>query len=124
MSPVEDQLIADHRSLDNLRQQLQRALANSELENTRTKLDLFWARLAVHIRAEHLHLFPVVLNSLGNEQPAPLSAPTTAEAEVVIATLQSDHDFFMSELAGAVKIIRSLPAASDPSGADEALHQI
>ena len=116
--------MADHRSLDNLRQQLQRALANRELEDTRTKLDLFWARLAVHIRAEHLHLFPVVLNSMGNEQPAPVFAPTTAEAEALIATLQSDHDFFMSELASAVKIIRSLPAASDPSGADEALHQI
>jgi len=124
MSPVEDQLIADHLALDKLLQQLRRALDKRELEDTRTKLDLFWARLAVHIRAEHLHLFPNVLNSLGNEQPAPMSAPTTAEAEVVIATLQSDHDFFMSELAGAVKIIRSLPAASDPSGADEALHKI
>ena len=31
-------------------------------ETVHTKLDLLWARLAVHIRAEHLHLFPAVTN--------------------------------------------------------------
>jgi hypothetical protein len=72
MTHVDEQLTADHLSLDKLLQQLHLALANNDLEESRTKLDLFWARLAVHIRAEHLHLFPMVLNSLRSEMPASL----------------------------------------------------
>jgi hypothetical protein len=124
MAPVNEQLISDHVSLDKLLQQLQLALAGSEPEDTRTKLDLFWARLAVHIRAEHLHLFPAVLSSLGRKDVPPASAPTLSEAQAVVATLQSDHDFFMSELARAVKIIRDLPAGSDQSRVKEALGEI
>src|SRR5215471_17420005 len=100
MPHVDQQLIADHFSLDELLQQLQLALANNELEDTRTKLDLFWARLAVHIRAEHLHLFPLMLDSLVSRKPASATVPSVPKAEGVIATLQSDHDFFMVELAG------------------------
>jgi hemerythrin superfamily protein len=123
MAHVDEQLIADHLSLDKLLQQLQLALANNELDDSRTKLDLFWARLAVHIRAEHLHLFPMVLNSLRSERPAPPSVPTPEEAQAVIVTLQNDHDFFMSELARGVKIIRGLPAAA-VSSRIEALPEI
>ena len=124
MEHVDEQLIADHHSLDKLLQQLKRALAQRELEDTRAKLDLFWARLAVHIRAEHLHLFPLVLNSLDTMQPLAASAPTTAAAQASITSLQTDHDFFMSELALAVKIIRGLTAGSDPSGIAAALDEI
>jgi hypothetical protein len=124
MAPVDDQLIADHLSLDKLRQQLQRALANRELDETREKLDIFWARLAVHIRAEHLHLFPLVLNKLQLKKPLPGPAPTIEEAEGAVTILQSDHDFFMSELGRAVKIIHGLPASADPSMVETALHEI
>ena len=124
MEHVDEQLIADHHSLDKLLQQLKRALAQRELEDTRAKLDLFWARLAVHIRAEHLHLFPRVLNSLERKQHLPASAPTTAAAQASIISLQTDHDLFMSELALAVKIVRGLAAGSDPSALAAALHEI
>src|SRR5215831_2930040 len=124
MAHADEQLIADHLALDELLQQLQLALVGNELDDTRTKLDLFWARLAVHIRAEHLHLFPLVLASLGSQPPTSATAPSVSEAEGVIATLQSDHDFFMSELAAAVKIIRTLTAASDPAGVKAALQEI
>jgi hypothetical protein len=123
-APVNEQLSGDHVWLAELVDQLQLALAGSELENTRAKLDLFWARLAVHIRAEHLHLFPAVLSSLGRKDGPPSPAPTLSEVQTVVATLQSDHDFFMSELARAVKIIRDLPAASAESRVKEALREI
>lgn len=41
------------------------------------KLDLFWARLAVHIRAEHLHMFPALLRA---NNPELDQAATTAAA--------------------------------------------
>jgi len=99
------------------------ALADSDLETSRAKLDLFWARLAVHIRAEHLHLFPAVLNSLRREGLAPAVAPPLSEAESLVATLKSDHDFFMTELAAAMKLMRSLPPA-DQAKAKDGLRQI
>jgi hemerythrin superfamily protein len=93
MSQVSEQLIDDHAALDKVLKQLQTALRSSDVETARAKLDLFWARLAVHIRAEHLHLFPAVSSLLD-------------EAPTVIAELRSDHDFFMHELARAVEIMR------------------
>lgn len=93
MSQVSEQLIDDHAALDKVLKQLQIALRGSDVETARGKLDLFWARLAVHIRAEHLHLFPAVSSLLD-------------EAPTVIAELRTDHDFFMHELARAVEIMR------------------
>lgn len=97
MPQASAQLIDDHHSLDGVLKQLQAALRTSDVETTHAKLDLFWARLAVHIRAEHLHLFPTVLSSL-----------ETDEAQTAIAELRQDHDFFMHELAGAIEITRKL----------------
>ena len=55
----------------------------------------------MHIRAEHLHLFPAAL--------------TRSERLVeTIRELHSDHDLFMRELAGAVRLLRASDA-SDPS---------
>lgn len=101
MAQVSEQLIDDHAALDRVLKQLQTALRSSDLEIAHATLDLFWARLAVHIRAEHLHLFPTVLNRLGNE------------AQTVIAQLREDHDFFMHELARAVKAMRTLLTVLD-----------
>ena len=95
MEQVTEQLIDDHAALDKVLKQLQTALLRSDLETAQAKLDLFWARLAVHIRAEHLHLFPTVLAKFD-------------EAETLIAELRRDHDFFMYELARAIEIMRKL----------------
>lgn len=89
-------MIYDHAALDKVLKQLQAALHRSDLESAHTKLDLFWARLAVHIRAEHLHLFPAVLAGLGEE------------AQQIVMELRQDHEFFMHELARAVETIRQL----------------
>jgi len=98
------QLISDHAATDKVLKQLQTALRSSDLETAHAKLDLFWARLAVHIRAEHLHLFPTILNRVENHP----SAPSLKKAQTVVAQLRQDHDFFMHQLALAVAIMREL----------------
>ena len=108
MAQVSEQLIGDHAAIDKVLKQLQSALRNSDVETAHGKLDLFWARIAVHIRAEHLHLFPTVLSSLENASVNHASVPSLEEAQTVVAELRQDHDFFMHELALAVEIMREL----------------
>lgn len=91
-------LADDHSELDIL---LNNVFATTDSEDASTllkNLDLFWARLAVHIRAEHLQLFPAVLRvaeSMRGDEPAPL-----------IDRLKADHDLFMREMADLVKAAR------------------
>lgn len=104
-NPVESLLEDDHASLDQLFVELDLALAQPDVARGFELLDLFWARLAVHIRAEHLHLFP----ALSNAAPEPSdksSMPTREEVEMTLARLRSDHDFFMKELAQLMKEAR------------------
>lgn len=72
----------------------------------------------MHIRAENLHLFPAILNALivdaRKQKDATLSLEGVREA---IEHLRRDHDFFMHELARAVKTLRELLAA--PGGKTE-----
>jgi hypothetical protein len=56
-----ERLAGDHVALDRLLKQLQATLNNGDVNACYASLDLFWAKLAVHIRAEHLHLFPGAL---------------------------------------------------------------
>ena len=86
----------DHRDVNEVLKQLLTALQNNDVESSYTKLDLLWARLAVHIRAEHLHLFPALIDRL-------------PKAQSVIEQLRADHDFFMVELARAVNTLREAP---------------
>ena len=86
MSPANQRLLDDHEDLHRLLKRLQQALRDMDGEAARSRLDLFWARLAVHIRAEHLRVFP----ALKNVAPA------------LIAELREDHDFFMRGLATAI----------------------
>jgi hypothetical protein len=104
MVQVSEQLIDDHAALDEILKQLQTALQSSDIEVAHAKLDLFWARLAVHIRAEHLRLFPTVEKAARDDA----SAPTLDEAQQLIAKLRQDHEFFMDRLALAVEIMREL----------------
>jgi hypothetical protein len=108
MAQVSEQLAGDHEALDEILKQLQTALRDSNIEVAHVKLDLFWARLAVHIRAEHLHLFPAVLSNLENE--------------AIVTELREDHDFFMGQLALAIQIMRELSTLPDrlivPEGLD------
>src|SRR5687767_5146500 len=118
MGQASERLINDHAALDKVLKQLQTALAGSDVEIVHTKLDLFWARLAVHIRAEHLHLFPAVLSSFEDGQVSNASTPTFEAAQTVVAQLRDDHDFFMHELARAVEIVRQLTTSQPAALAD------
>ncbi len=104
---AEELLAEDHEALDKLLSALLAALDDGDAVTAFGRLDLFWARLAMHIRGEHLHLFPAILRALhGDIVERVDETPSTAEARAAIAQLRCDHDFFMHELAGAIKVMR------------------
>lgn len=106
-------LVDDHVELDGMLGQLIEALGEGDAERAFARLDLFWARLAMHIRAEHLHLFPSIISAVDGPDAEGKAEPSLAEeARSTIALLRDDHDFFMDELATAVKAMRELRAAS------------
>ena len=100
VSQVLQRLSDDHDAVSEVLEQLLTALDRRDVETSYAKLDLLWARLAVHIRAEHLHLFPTVITRL-------------PEAQTIVEDLRTDHDFFMRELARAVGILRELRNSDD-----------
>jgi len=106
-------LADDHLALDQLLGLLKSALHAGNVEVGHTRLDLFWARLAVHIRAEHLQLFPAVIDRLTQTASARTLAPTLSEARSIIKNLRADHDFFMHELAKSIGILRTLSHEAD-----------
>jgi hemerythrin-like domain-containing protein len=91
---MKERLADDHHAVSEILKQLLTALDNKDVETSYARLDLLWARLAVHIRAEHLHLFPALASRL-------------TEAQAMIDRLRVDHDFFMRELARAIGILRT-----------------
>lgn len=113
-SKTDERLIHDHAELGDLLNQLDAALAAKDVARTHATLDLFWARLAMHIRAEHLHLFPTISRaarrsrSNGDDETLPPHEPDNT-----IAILHNDHDFFMRELSQAVAITRGLVGNSE-----------
>lgn len=108
---VESLLEHDHESLDQLLTELNEELAKPNIVRAFELLDLFWARLAVHIRGEHLHLFPAIETAATSRFTGKDGFPTREEAESLLAHLRSDHDFFMKELALVVKIMREVVAS-------------
>ena len=100
MLQAQQRLSDDHQAVSEVLTQLLTALKNKDVKASHSKLDLLWARLAVHIRAEHLHLFPAVISRF-------------TEAQSVVETLRADHDFFMTELARAVNTLRQPPTEEE-----------
>lgn len=105
---VEELLGDDHKQLDELLKALLAALKESDTRALFERLDLFWARLAMHIRAENLHLFPAILNGPPGNSAQTDEKPLAVEIRDAIAELRADHDFFMHELATAVKKVRTM----------------
>ncbi len=105
---AEELLGNDHRQLDELLKALLAALEQSDTRTLFERLDLFWARLAMHIRAENLHLFPAILNGPQANTAQGSENPFVAETRETIDRLSADHDFFMHELAAAVKAVRTM----------------
>lgn len=108
----------DHESLAQLLTELDAKLAESNFTRAFELLDLFWARLAVHIRAENLHLFPAIANAPASLFTGQGSLPTPQEAHDLLLRLRSDHDFFMKELAQTIKVMREI-ADNQPAGAKD-----
>ena len=100
-------LAHDHSELDAALGGVFSALADEKVERSFKNLDLFSARLAMHIRAENVHLFPVLLEASKRSGKA-ADVPALEKVEEIIAQLRADHDFFMSELAAAMTQLREL----------------
>ncbi len=99
-------LVHDHSKLHEILEQVFGALERGDHRQTFLTLDQFWARLAMHIRAEHLHLFPALLqrsrdlNSQGGIADVESCLPDN------ISTLRRDHDFFVKEIGKDVNRLR------------------
>lgn len=117
LSKGSKRLADDHAALDQLLAQLQAALNNGDVDACYASLDLFWAKLAVHIRAEHLHLFPDVLDRV--VETAAFNVTRTA-----IERLRADHEFFMHVLGRAVETIRLLANVSEQFVIDQGLDTV
>ena len=107
---IESLLQDDHEALGQLLTELDGELAKHNFPSAFELLDLFWARLAVHIRAENLHLFPALTNAPASLFTGRGAVPTRDEAHNVLLQLRSDHDFFMKELAELMKRARGVRA--------------
>jgi Hemerythrin HHE cation binding domain len=120
---IESLLADDHASLGQLLRELDSALAGRDFTRSFDLLDLFWARLAVHIRAENLHLFPALVAAQPRCDGGD-GLPASQQLEDVLASLRSDHDFFMKELARTIKVMREMIAGRKPrAGELEGLRQ-
>ena len=114
MLETEELLAEDHKQLDKLLGAVLAALEGENSVEAFETLDLFWARLAMHIRAENLHLFPSVLNKVkGEDGESQLEYLPSSDVQKAIERLTSDHNFFMQHLSRAIRILRETPFASD-----------
>lgn len=108
-------LAGDHAEVDALFGELSRGFDRGDARAVFERLDYLWARLAVHIRAEHLHLFPALLAaSDARRGQGAGDAPAPEEVRAAVERLREDHDFFIRELAGAVSAARELAAREGP----------
>ena len=100
----------DHKQLAEVLRELTAGLKRGNEDQTFQLLDLFWARLAVHIRAENLCLFPAILEAPREIFLKGGDLPTFEETKTILERLKADHNFFMDELAKAVKTFREILA--------------
>ena len=78
----------------------------------------------MHIRAEHLHLFPSVLNRAIEARRKHASQPSLAEAKTVVEQLRADHEYFMVQLGVAVEAMRGLLKSSEQFIIDEGINKV
>jgi hypothetical protein len=112
----------DHESLAKLLAELDAELARPNIARAFELLDSFWARLAVHIRAEHLHLFPALADASTSLFTGKGTLPTFEEAHELLLRLRSDHKFFMTELARLIKTMREV--VDEPSAHFEEIEEV
>jgi hemerythrin superfamily protein len=102
---VPDLLGRDHHELSLLLDRLRLALIGQDLDSCFQLLDEFWARLAMHIRAEHLHLFPAIVRAAECRRDD--RRPALEEVNAAIDALRADHNFFMQQLSESIKSFRA-----------------
>jgi hemerythrin superfamily protein len=95
----------DHSEIDRLFSEAFDTLERGE--DPFNTVDRIWARLAVHIRAEHLHLFPMI--NTAAERHGKLQTIET------LSKLRADHNFFMNHFG---LLIKDLRAGSSESAKD------
>ncbi len=107
MNQQHDILLAhDHSKLDAMLEIVFKALEGGDRRKTFQNLDFFWALLAVHIRAEHLHLFPVLLRKASDPGLPKTLLDVVNRLPKDISTLKRDHDFFVKEIGRDVNRLR------------------
>lgn len=99
----------DHQELSILLGKFEEFVERKDFPAAFSALDLFWARLAMHIRAEHLCLFPAILEAPLEHSDGEGLPPADA-VQAVISRLRADHNFFMDELAKAIASMRDVVA--------------
>ncbi len=102
---MKDLLSSDHVEIDSILDELLAALEKDDAAEVFQKLDFFWARLAMHIRAEHLHLFPSILEAVQKGEPNEANDLNVSAKFLrdTLEQLKNDHNFFMRELGESVK---------------------
>ena len=101
-------LKSDHAVLAEILDQLKIQLAKPDLPWAFETLDLFWASLAVHIRAENICLFPALLSAPRSKFGEWNNVPDFEAAKIAIEGLRADHCLFMTELGQSMKELRGL----------------
>jgi hypothetical protein len=99
--PLTRLLSADHTEMDGCFQDAREALEHHRPVEARALIDRIWIRLAVHIRAEHKVVFPLLAEAL-------------PQLRSHLQALHEDHDFFMATLAEGVKVLQG-PTPDLPS---------
>jgi hypothetical protein len=113
-------LVSDHQELERLFKELEPLLDGGRTLAALRHLDLIWARLAVHIRAEHLVMFHALRTACPD-----VGAPSREEMDAALSRLADDHDRFMRDLAVAVNLLkRHVAATGDAPLPDDALQSV
>lgn len=119
---AESLLAHDHEDLNLILEELNKVFSLKDLDKALEVLDSFWGRLAVHIRAENVFLFPALLNVLNDTEKVShpeLSDMKRKEISHMLAELIEDHNYFMKQLIPVVKKLRTLCKNRDSTGLSE-----
>lgn len=107
-------LVEDHAAIDKLFDDVFAAFESDDPSGAFAKIDLLWAHLAMHIRAEHLHLFPTLLSVASKTDGAGVSKLANT-----IDGLREDHNFFMRIFAEVIKRMRGQTSVDSGTSFDE-----
>jgi hemerythrin superfamily protein len=102
MNSVFDLLESDHKEINDLLHRAREVIFLSDREYVYAAVDMVWARLAVHIRAEHIRLFPALIGAGADEK--------------ILDGLRNDHASFMNALGQVIKNLTGDPVGKIESG--------